>query len=168
MANFSSTAIISRTGGSSMAYVTEQAVYHAWYRLKPGKLAATLQSISRPALPAIVRHASRATRERPPFDLVAARSPDASQARILIWDRGVVPTCAHAQVRPRPSQTGLGGRRQPGNSPQGPFSHIAYWARWRDAIGLRPQDPRASHSDTMFRNSHTKGGRETWRHPQRE
>lgn len=102
-----------------MTYVTEQAAYHAWYGLKPGKLASTLQSISRPTLPAIVCHASRTTSKRPPFDLVAARSPDASQARILIRDRGLVPTCANVRVRSRLSQTGLGSRRQPGNSSQG-------------------------------------------------
>lgn len=91
-----------------MPYVTGQAAYHAWYGLKPGKPARAVQSISRPALPAIVCDASRATSMRPPFDLVAAQSPGALQARILIWDRRSNPTCAHVQVRSRPSQTGLG------------------------------------------------------------
>lgn len=106
-----------------MPYVTGQAAYHAWYGLKPGKPARTLQAISRPTLPTIVCHASRTTRMRPPFDLVAVRSPSSLQARIL---EDPIQHVHMYRLGLDPAKQGWGSRRQPGNSPQVPFSHIAY------------------------------------------
>lgn len=55
-----------------MPYVTEQAAYHRGTRAETREAGEDAQvHLSRLTLPTIVCHASRATRMRPPFDLVA-------------------------------------------------------------------------------------------------
>lgn len=113
--------LILRTGGTSMPYVTKRAAHHG-VRAETREAGEDAPSHlwTCPTADSLPRF-SRTTRTRPPFDLVAAQSPDAPEARILIWDRRLVPTCAHVRVRSRPSQTWLGKststREQPSRPP---------------------------------------------------